>query len=66
MVWEVNGKPYHFDKDFKELHAKQRISVVKMVRNLLKLQKDEESILANVTATPTAETIRVNFTVNEQ
>jgi len=65
MVWKVNGKPYHFDKDFKELHAKHRINVVKMVRNLLKLQKDEESILANVTATPMAETVRVNFTENK-
>jgi len=53
MVWEVNGKPYHFDKDFKELRAKQRISVVKMVRNLLKIQKEDKSILTDVSTLPT-------------
>jgi len=58
MVWEVNGKPYHFDKDFKELYAKQRLSVVKMVRNLLKIQKEDESILADVSSIPSAETTK--------
>jgi hypothetical protein len=48
MVWEVKGKPYHFDKDFKELHAKQRIIIVKMVRNLLKIQKENKANLAGV------------------
>jgi len=47
MVWEVNGKPYYFDKDFKELAAKQRIRVVKMVKNLLMIQKEDKAIIAN-------------------
>jgi hypothetical protein len=47
MVWEVNGKPYHFDKDFKELAAKQRICVVKMVKNLLMIQKADKAMIAN-------------------
>jgi hypothetical protein len=47
MVWEVNGKPYYFDKDFKELGAKQRICVVKMVKNLLMIQKADKAMIAN-------------------
>ena len=47
MVWEVNGKPYHFDKDFKELASKQKIYVVRMVKNLLMIQKADKAMIAN-------------------
>jgi len=60
MEWEVNGKTYHFDKDFKDLCAKQRISVVKMVRNLLKIQNEDKSTLADVSAIQQKETTMEN------
>jgi hypothetical protein len=47
MKWKVKGKSYYFDKDFKELSASKRIKVVKMVRNLLKIQKEDKAMLAD-------------------
>jgi hypothetical protein len=50
MIWKVKGKSYNFDKDFKELSVTKRVSVVKMVRNLLKIQKEDKAILADATS----------------
>jgi hypothetical protein len=51
MEWQVKDKSYHFDKDFRELSASKRIKVVKMVRNLLKIQKEDKALLAGFTLT---------------
>jgi hypothetical protein len=46
MGMEVNRELYNFDKDFKGLPAKNRITLIKAAKTLLKVQKEDFAILA--------------------
>jgi hypothetical protein len=47
MGGKVNKEPYDFSKDYKDLPVKKRVGIIKIARNLLKLQKENNALLAD-------------------
>jgi hypothetical protein len=41
------GKHYNFSKDYKALPIKKRVSLIKIARVLLNLQKENKAVLAD-------------------
>jgi hypothetical protein len=44
----VNREPYDFSNDYKILPAKKRVTLIKIARNLLKQQKEDSILLADI------------------
>ena len=45
-------KPFEFEKEYKGLPVKKRVGLIKIARNLLKQQKDNNATLADADSVP--------------
>jgi hypothetical protein len=52
MEKETCQKSYDFTADYKELPIKERVSLIKIAKNLLSRQKKDGSLFTSITAFP--------------
>jgi hypothetical protein len=47
MGGKIDKESYDFSKDYKDLPVKKRVNLIKIARNLLKQQKENNALLAD-------------------